>query len=226
MTDVDGVSSRWHSNFSRNRSIFLSDSCSPPASFYPTSSSSSSSFFREDERKRERERGLALVGASSCKNTNKIWWGGGWSRAGAGWCTGMIKKVQTTAERHFARKRTTLAFMRAIMREHRLSVPCCRKRRPFSSPRSLFFSISRWRNKVGEEEGRERSGERKGSWSSFGTLYRCGIVFLFSFFFQARWKDMTLRRKREGEGTLHATRMNYFTRPLSLFPRWILVQSR
>lgn len=45
----------------------------------------------------------------------------------------MIKKVQTTAERHFARKRTTLAFMRAIMREHRLSGPCCRKRRPFSS---------------------------------------------------------------------------------------------
>lgn len=78
------------------------------------------------------------------------------------------------------------------MREHRLSVPCCRKRRPFSSPRSLFFSISRWRNKVGEEEGRERSGERKGSWSSFCALYRCGIVFLFSFFFQARWKDISL----------------------------------
>lgn len=52
-----------------------------------------------------------------------------------------------------------------------------------SLPRSLFFSISRWRSKAGEEEGRERSGERKGSWSSFGALYRCGVVFLFSFFF-------------------------------------------
>lgn len=75
----------------------------------------------------------------------------------------MIKKVQTTAERHFARKRTTLAFMRAIMREHRLSVPCCRKRRPFSLQDRYFsqFRVGeiRWERRKGEkgaEKGKDR----------------------------------------------------------------------
>lgn len=64
MTDVDGVSSR-HSNFNRNRNIF------PPRLVF--SFRFVLPYFlplppREDERKRERERGLARVGASSCKN--------------------------------------------------------------------------------------------------------------------------------------------------------------
>ena len=87
-----------------------------------------------------------------------------------------------------------------------------------SLPRSLFFSISRWSSKAGEEEGRERSGERKGSWSSFGALYRCGVVFLFSFFFSTLDERIWHEGKR-GKGILHAYELFH-----SLFPRWILVQ--
>lgn len=65
--------------------------------------------------------------------------------------------------------------------------------------RSLFFSISRWRNKVG---GRGRRKERIARSSA---LYHSGVVFyfLFSFFFffHARRKDMT---RRGGE---HITRV-------------------
>ena len=78
-----------------------------------------------------------------------------------------------------------------------------------SLPRSLFFSISRWSSKAGEEEGRERSGERKGSWSSFGALYRCGVVFLFSFFFPRSTKEYDTKGKG---GRVYYTCMNYFTR--------------
>lgn len=175
MTDVDGVSSRWHSNFSRNRSIFPSRLVFSSRFVLPC--------FLLLLLKRERVGSRA--GASSCKNTNKIWWDGGWSRAEAGCCTGMIKKVQTTAERHFARKRTTLAFMRAIMREHRLSGPCCRKRRPFSSRpfEGRYFSQFRvggirWERRKGEK--RAEKGKDRGELVEHAlSLWRCFFIFFF-----------------------------------------------
>lgn len=81
-----------------------------------------------------------------------VWW---WSRAGAS--TGMTKKVQTTKERHFARKRTTLAFMRAIMREHRLSEPCCRKRERFLVPSKIVIFLNFARRKVERTVVREEA---------------------------------------------------------------------
>lgn len=130
-----------------------------------------------------------------------------------GWCTGMIKKVQTTAERHFARKRTTLAFMRAIMREHRLSGPCCRKRQPFSSPRPFqgrYFSQFR----VGVARRERRKGEKgaeKGKDRGARSPRFIAVVsfFYFLFFFPRSTKEYDTKGKG---GRVYYTRMNYFTR--------------
>lgn len=125
----------------------------------------------------------------------------------------MIKKVQTTAEHHFARKRTTLAFMRAIMREHRLSGPCCRKRRPFSSPRPFqgrYFSQFR----VGGARRERRKGEKgaekgKDRGARSARFIAVASFFYFLFFFPRSTKEYDTKGKG---GRVYYTCMNYFTR--------------
>lgn len=92
----------------------------------------------------------------------------------------MIKKVQTTKERHFARKRTTLAFMRAIMREHRLSGPCCRKRERFLIPSKIVIFLNFARRKVERTVEREEAEDSAARSVRFIVLVRhCFYFFLF-----------------------------------------------
>lgn len=92
----------------------------------------------------------------------------------------MIKKVQTTKERHFARKRTTLAFMRAIMREHRLSGPCCRKRERFLIPSKIVIFLNFARRKVERTVEREEAEDSAARFVRFIVLVRhCFYFFLF-----------------------------------------------
>lgn len=205
MTDVDGVSSRWHSNFSRNCSIFPP----PLASFYPTSSH----FLllsRGREKKRERER----VGSRRCEQLQKQDIVGEGMIACLGWLVYGDDKEGTNDGRapfreetydigFYARNNARAPAVRAVLQETPTVFLSP------SLPRSLFFSISRWSSKAGEEEGRERSGERKGSWSSFAALYRRGVVFLFSFFFPRSTKEYDTKGKG---GRVYYTCMNYFTR--------------
>lgn len=92
--------------------------------------------------------------------------------------------------------------MRAIMREHRLSGPCCRKRRPFSSPRPFqgrYFSqfrvgVARRERRKGEK-GAEKGKDRGARSPRFIAV---ASFFYFLFFFHARRKNMTRREKGEG----------------------------
>lgn len=211
MTDVDGVSSRWHSNFSRNRSIFPSRLVFSSRFVLPC--------FLLLLLKRERVGSRA--GANSCKNTNKIWWDGGWSRAEAGLLYGDDKegtndgrapfREETYDIGFYARNNARAPAVRAVLQETPTVFLS-------SLRRSLFFSISRWRNKVGEEEGREKSGERKGSWRA-----RWARFIALALFFYFLFSTLDERIWHEGEGD---TLRDVWIISLALCPRWILVQSR